>query len=391
MSAQAFEVNYLKRTFSPLLKRISALLLSTAFFGVAVGTISGFDLGYHVSINGTDVGAFSSEVEANGLGDYIFMADGIEVETQTAFALVDSASFTSLPEAAENFRRSDSRYCEAVAILADGRSPIFVKDQATALSVQQAFLLKYTEDGATVSFVTPIELVSCYALSESVLSEATAICALENTAVVETVVKETLYECTPYGEVLVDDPDLYVGQRKVTEPGISGEKYVEYTHIKHNGIEKETFVSGETPITELRDETVHVGTKPIPAGMGTGTFINPTAGSLSSYFGTRWGRQHKGIDISAPAGTPIYAADGGKVVFAEWMSGYGKLIRIDHGNGYVTCYAHCSQLYKDEGDYVSQGELIAAVGSTGNSTGNHLHFEVYLEDALENPLNYVCY
>lgn len=112
-----------------------------------------------------------------------------------------------------------------------------------------------------------------------------------------------------------------------------------------------------------------------------------TEGTVSSGFGERWGRPHKGIDIAAPEGTPIFAAADGEVVFAEASEGgYGKLVIIDHAGGCLTVYAHNSRILVDEGQTVRQGAAIAEVGSTGRSTGPHLHFEVRIDANAVDPL-----
>jgi murein DD-endopeptidase MepM/ murein hydrolase activator NlpD len=112
-----------------------------------------------------------------------------------------------------------------------------------------------------------------------------------------------------------------------------------------------------------------------------------TEGVVSSGFGERWGRPHKGIDIAAPEGTPIYAAADGEVVFAEASDGgYGKLVIIEHPGGCLTVYAHNSRILVDEGQTVRQGAPIAEVGSTGRSTGPHLHFEIRIDANAVDPL-----
>ena len=125
----------------------------------------------------------------------------------------------------------------------------------------------------------------------------------------------------------------------------------------------------------------------------TGSFVFPVASYvyISSRFGERVHpitgelKHHNGMDIAANMGTAVYAADGGKVVLAEWYGGYGNCIMIDHGNGYKTLYGHLSSIGVSEGQSVSQGAVIGAVGSTGNSTGPHLHFEVYANDSRIDP------
>lgn len=121
----------------------------------------------------------------------------------------------------------------------------------------------------------------------------------------------------------------------------------------------------------------------------------PNYPGISSYFGMRmhpiyneW-RMHKGIDINAADSTYILASASGKVIAAQWMDGYGYCIMISHGEGVVTLYAHCSKMLVTVGQTVSQGQNIALVGSTGLSTGPHLHFEVLINDTPSDPLNYV--
>lgn len=120
-------------------------------------------------------------------------------------------------------------------------------------------------------------------------------------------------------------------------------------------------------------------------------FINPAEGVLTSGFGARWGRNHNGIDIGADSGSEILAAENGTVTCAGIVSGYGNYVAIDHGNGFETAYAHCSSIVADEGEHVAKGQVIAYVGSTGNSTGPHLHFEIKLNGEYLNPLEYVVY
>lgn len=118
--------------------------------------------------------------------------------------------------------------------------------------------------------------------------------------------------------------------------------------------------------------------------------ITPTKGIVTSRFGQRARNNHKGIDIGAPKGTPIYAAASGTVIYSgNRNDGYGNYIILNNGNGITTYYAHCSELLASLGQHVEQGQLIGKVGSTGNSTGNHLHFEVRVNGTAQNPQNYV--
>lgn len=115
----------------------------------------------------------------------------------------------------------------------------------------------------------------------------------------------------------------------------------------------------------------------------------PVNGTVTSEYGSRWGRLHAGIDIGAPNGTPIRAAQSGTVIFAGWQGGYGQAVVIDHGGGLTTLYAHQSRLGTSAGQEVSAGQVIGAVGSTGNSTGNHVHFETRVDGSPQNPRRYL--
>jgi LysM repeat protein len=112
------------------------------------------------------------------------------------------------------------------------------------------------------------------------------------------------------------------------------------------------------------------------------------SGKLTSRYGKRWGRMHHGIDLAAPAGTPIRAAAAGTVTFAGWQRGYGQIIILDHGS-FQSKYAHNAKNLVAVGDEVLRGQTIATVGRTGNATGNHLHFELVLEDKAVDPLLYL--
>lgn len=129
--------------------------------------------------------------------------------------------------------------------------------------------------------------------------------------------------------------------------------------------------------------------------IGSGIHMWPTSGPITSPFGWRthpiFGTQrfHSGIDIGADYGDEVVATDGGVVIYADWMGGYGKAVIVDHGGGISTLYAHNSELVVSEGQKVYKGQIISRVGSTGYSTGPHLHYEVRQGGSPVNPLNYL--
>lgn len=204
------------------------------------------------------------------------------------------------------------------------------------------------------------------------------------------VVEEVEYTASVDFEVKTEyDDSMYKTQSKVKVKGEKGENKIHSKITKHNGIVVDEEILKEEVIKEPVDQLVVQGTKELPKTAATGAFLMPTRGRLSSRYGMRRGRMHYGIDIAAPTGTPIKAADGGKVVYAGWKGSYGYLVEIDHENGYTTRYAHCSKIEVKVGSRVYKGQVIAKVGNTGRSTGSHLHFEVLKNGVNVNPAGYV--
>ncbi|MEW6471683.1 MAG: peptidoglycan DD-metalloendopeptidase family protein [Actinomycetota bacterium] len=125
------------------------------------------------------------------------------------------------------------------------------------------------------------------------------------------------------------------------------------------------------------------------SGVSPSGFIWPVDGVVTSGYGPRWGRMHTGIDIAARSGTPIVAAKAGEVIYTGWLGGYGNTVLVDHGDGIATLYGHQSRIGCAEGQVLNQGDVLGFVGTTGHSTGNHLHFEVRVDAQPRNPRPYL--
>ena len=207
--------------------------------------------------------------------------------------------------------------------------------------------------------------------------------------------RESYVSDVPYDIEYTDTSSLYKGDSKVTSAGVNGTAdmvaNVTYVNGEETAREILSSVTLTNPVTEQRLR----GTKERPTWLPTGTFNWPCPGNVTSTFGYRHlsysyaSTYHKGIDIANRYGTSVCAADGGTVTYAGWMSGYGYLVEINHGNGYTTRYGHNSSLLVSVGQHVYKGQQIARMGSTGNSTGNHCHFEVRYNDVPKNPLKYL--
>ena len=196
----------------------------------------------------------------------------------------------------------------------------------------------------------------------------------------------------PYQVEYTDDSSMYQGEYKVTSAGVYGKADITANVTYINGEETEREVVASVTLSQPVTEQQLRGTKERPTWYPTGSFSWPCTGILTSRFGYRsllGSTYHSGIDIGNSYGTSIYASDGGTVTYSGWMSGYGYLIIIDHGNGYQTYYGHNSSLVASLGQKVHKGQLIARMGSTGRSTGNHCHFGIKLNGTFVNPLNYL--
>lgn len=199
----------------------------------------------------------------------------------------------------------------------------------------------------------------------------------------------TVNEEIPYETEVKQDDQLLLGEKKVITEGEPGERTVTYLITRENGFETGREVLEQTTIREARTEVVAKGSVTMLASRGGGRLSWPCSGGITSPFGTRWGRMHEGIDIGAGYGYNVVAAAGGTVISAGWNGGYGKAVQISHGGGLVTHYAHLSSIEVSNGQTVERGELIGLVGSTGNSEGPHLHFEVLVSGQPRNPVNYL--
>ncbi len=356
-------------------------------------------------------------------------------------------SFTSLDKVERNIKSVIDVSVGAYAIKIEGETVGIVKDEDTAYEILHGIMEPYLPDDSSirVGFDRDVQVIKKYVKFGEIESKEDIVAVLTDSAeeaVVYTVKRndtlwdiavdhnmeiEDILRMNPHiGEVIrpgdeltlsiptpvlgvetravivfkqdipfeieeVEDADLFEGRRSIVQKGINGEKEVEAELVRINGIEVDREVITEVVLAQPRVQTEKVGTKPLPPRYGTGTFQRPVQGRISSRFGMRWGRMHNGIDVAANTGTPIYAADGGKVVFAGWLGAYGYLVRIHHDNEYETYYAHCSQILVKNGQRVAKGEIIARVGSTGRSTGPHLHFEIRKNNTPQNPLNYIRY
>ncbi len=225
----------------------------------------------------------------------------------------------------------------------------------------------------------------------------------ENTSAItisyEVVTLETVREYVPFETRYVEDDSLYIGQERISTFGHKGMANVTYSVSSIDGEEISRTLHSTAMIYDPVCQVVRVGTREYPENMSEdnngGKFmilpvINPR---ITDRYGWRdlYGRNdfHYGLDLAANYGTSIYAAASGEVVYAQYHSDFGWCIKIEHENGIISLYAHCSKLLVKEGDAVRQGDIIAEVGSTGYSYGNHCHMEVIVNGERVDPEDYI--
>ena len=255
-----------------------------------------------------------------------------------------------------------------------------------------------TPSESNVAFVELDNVEYTFSLvSRSEVNEDEVMLALEQSA-------QNVYRVFEVADLNNEETKIYVNTMEEAEEIVSTLKE-QYSEIEPDLVINQIYLDNAD---EVNEETIKLAKQELTNSLqeeleekqeidsrtvnGIYLAVVPVTGRITSRFGAVESirdHTHKGIDIAATRGTPILATASGTVTFAGWSSGYGYLVKIDHGNGVETYYGHCSKLYVSAGDTVEAGEQIAAVGSTGNSTGNHLHFEIRLDGKQVNPQTYV--
>ncbi len=380
---------------------ISFLLVSTLMIVLSV-VFSDAVLAYNVEYDGNVI----AQIENKGVFD-----DAKDL-AQESIASVDAESYIeatellltlTLPERIDDSERTatailenTSKLIKCVALNVEGDQVAFYKDRESLQAILDKKLSKYDIEGYenTSEFVQKVEITDVYCPDNKYSTEQEIFEKID-ALTVKTTVKVTRDVSVAYSTVTQKDAKKLVGYYHVSQKGVKG--------VNHN-VERVVYINGkETKRTKLEQEVVK---KPVNEVVVIGTAVSSPDGSsgmifplpqstcyvITTYFGQTdsiHSTPHKGMDYAAPYGTNILAAKSGTVVYAGYKSGYGYHVIINHGNGMRTLYGHASKLLVKQGEEVTQGQIIAKVGSTGWSTGNHLHFEVIINGRYVNPTLYV--
>lgn len=369
--------------------------------------IINYTFGYNVVLSGKNIGNVYAKSDVDKTIDkineqyspYFSGEDAIYDNPVYTLRILKRNEITDLKNIEENIKASSAQMVKQNVIVVDGIDVVGLYSKEAAQSVLDDYKNQFAgnDENEVVSFENDVKIEEKYSPAYLLMSEHNAMHHLAGeysysylpTLKVSVSTYETVQTEIPFETSKKDDTSIYEGVEKVDVEGQSGLKETVIKTVKINGdVVSESVVSEKVekePVTQV----LRVGTKERPSGVGTGKFLLPYSGTITSRFGTRWSRQHSGVDISGSVGSAIYAADDGIVEFAGWdSSGYGNLVKINHNNGYVTYYAHLNSINVNVGDPVKKGNVIASLGNTGRSTGPHLHFEIRKDGNPLDPLSF---
>ena len=362
-----------------------------------------------VEVNGTVVGSVANEQ------DFDTARADVQARVNTARALLEAAgaampdwdldpTFTlavstnvMTPREIANaiLQASGSEITEGTAVYMDGTLR-FVTTEGDHLRTLLAAVcrpyLNPADADSRVVFAHDLQLVDGIYLTGSVSPYSEIVTTLQaddgELLRVQIRRRERYEQELAYDTQTVEDDTLDFGKSETVQTGVPGRETVTYEVVYENGVEVDSRVLDVSRTAEPVPEIIRRGTR-LQSGMigklGTGSFIWPVPAyrHISRWADLRPGSNyHRGVDIAAPYGTEIYAADAGTVVASTRHASWGNYVEIDHGNGYKTLYAHMSAQAVHVGDVVEQGQVIGYVGNTGNSYGNHCHFEMYYNNRL---------
>ncbi|MBX6394460.1 MAG: peptidoglycan DD-metalloendopeptidase family protein [Alicyclobacillaceae bacterium] len=337
---------------------------------------------YAIYVNGKPVVAVASEEDAKTTIDRVkalYTPQGGNVDRVTFLEKVD---FGPIDRSTDLTVRSVD---DAVQILARGTT------------VQKTYLVSRGDTLWTIASENHMTVDQLQASNPQLTSpdmiregDILNLTATEPYVHVEAVQEVTREVPIPYEVQYQEDSSLPTGQTKVIRAGQEGRKQQTVRIHYVNGRPAREEILGEQVLQDKVDELVAKGTGPAAGHVNANWMWPTTSHAITSPFGEWRGRErHPGVDIGAPYGAPVYASNGGRVIFAGWDSGgYGLCVRIDHGGGIVTVYGHLSQVLVAPGQAVAQGQVIGRVGATGEATGPHLHYEVRVGGRVVNPLPY---
>ena len=315
-------------------------------------------------------------------------------------AVFTAVACASDQTADEELPSADGKGITAYVIKIDGRQECYL---ASAEEVErfEALLIEYAPKVPADTEIVRVTLNSSIEGKETVCDAAEIVSADDaarrfyesgGRLSLSVTVNESERKYISFETVYSDSASYYEGTKVVKRKGENGERELVYEVTYTDGVQMARELVSDKVVKEAVNEQVLVGTKKSTASSGKYAWPLSSVYITSSYGGRYLGGAydyHLGVDLRASTGTSVYAADGGEVVYAGWLSSYGYLVKIKHDNGDQTYYAHLSRISVSVGSRVYKGQLIAKSGATGNVTGAHLHFEIRKNGSTVNPVSYL--
>ena len=373
---------------------IIAIFASLSFTGTRIA--------YEVNYGGRNIATVSSKEQFNEalkLVTNMVESKGVETVVEKpnfSTTIVLSENINNTNEIANAIIDNTDAIVEASTLYVDGKA-VLCAEKATLESALNTRLNVYkpSDVECTSRFTKSISQENSYYMTSDLANKA-QVESVVNELEVITELRKTTDVMVPYTSTVKKTNEQIIGYSAVTVKGVSGVNRLTQDIVMVNGnVTSCVDVSNEVVIAPVNEVIVKGTAKTLASAKQkqeahAAGFIFPVpAGTwrISSYWGD--GRNHKGIDICANGGTSIFAVADGKVVHAGWKGDYGYCVIIEHASGMRTLYAHARQVCCSVGDTVSQGEVIALVGTTGQSTGNHVHFEVIVNGRRIDPAPYI--
>lgn len=358
----------------PLL--LSALLLLTGFV----------EVGYNVFLGNKCAGVVPAGYTAEKIASMLESPPKDKVKLYPCF--VTRRNYTPKDLLCQSLMLIDGQLFEGTAFVCGDKRMFVMESEDEVKSIVDEYISTYKTENTTIA------VLNCIHKTENGIYKAqdksdreNALAALREIEVI-TADFVSAREKVACETETIEDSSQKEGVVTVACEGSDGEIEVVKEIRRINGnvayervVEQKIIV---VPVSRIEKR----GTK-VLSGIGTGKFVRPASGEVSSNFGQRWGKNHNGTDFLGNIGDPVSAADSGTVSFSGEADGFGTLIIIDHKNGFETYYGHLSKSFVSEGDKVEPGEIIGEIGSSGNSTGPHLHFEIRKHKIPVNPISFL--
>lgn len=331
----------------------------------------------------------------------VYFAEDVTVSTD----ILPDSKVTNRWAAADVLDVSTTLHARGAAIVVDGETLCCVASERTALNLLEYLKLSYLPDDSTMrvldaKFAQNVQIQPCDVRVADTLDMNEAklllkgVDAEEPPVTVLAVIEKTKVEEVPFETRYEVDSSMRNGETKTKREGANGSREVTIQMVQTNGVETARQEISSNTLVEATEAIVLTGAVVQTASRSTayvtdlGMIWPTTATRISSYYGYR-GDNHSGIDIDGETGDPVWAAKTGTVTAAGYKGTYGNQVVIDHGNGVQTRYAHMDSVTVSVGDEVAIGQQVGVEGSTGNSTGSHLHFEVIINGNHTDPLPYI--